>query len=252
MANIMSLRYSAARIAGLIVPLLIWEMASRFGIVNPVFLPPVSAILRMFVDLPFDYASDFIETGFEIAVALTITTVFGVAAGLILAQSETVDAMFGALMWFLYSAPLVAFTTFFIVVMGVGPSVPIALGVMGGIVFVISSTRDGVREVGRDLINVGRVFGSNPLVLSFKIIIPAAIPLILAGLRVGIGRVLVGVIVGEFFASGGGLGYLIVNFGNQLDMVGVYAAVFWTVLASVALNLSFSRVERSFVKWRPV
>ena len=109
-----------------------------------------------------------------------------------------------------------------------------------------------MREIGRDLVNVGRVFGANPLELALRIVIPAAVPMIMAGLRVGVGRVLVGVIVGEYFASGGGLGYLIVRYGNELDMVRVYAAVIWIVAASIALNTGFARIERSFVTWRPV
>jgi NitT/TauT family transport system permease protein len=130
--------------------------------------------------------------------------------------------------------------------------VPVCLGILSGIVFVIASTRDGVREVSQELVSVGRVFGARRLELAAKIIIPAAIPMILAGLRVGVGRVLVGVIVGEFFASGSGLGYLIIKFGNDLDMERVYAAVLWIILVSVLLNEAFARIERSFVTWRAI
>ena len=116
----------------------------------------------------------------------------------------------------------------------------------------IASTRDGVRQVNPELINVGRVYGAPRLELVLKIIVPAAIPMIMAALRVGVGRVLVGVIVGEFFASGGGIGYLMVKYGNDLDMERVYAAVLWIVLVSLVLNGIFARIERSFVTWRAI
>jgi NitT/TauT family transport system permease protein len=240
------------RLGGLAVPLLIWELASRSGALHSVFTPPFTRALARFLMLPREATGDFAVTGLEIVVALIATGAGGVTIGLVLARSERMDALLGGLIWFLYAAPVVVFTTLFIVIFGVGPMVPICLGILSGIVFVIASTRDGVRAVSQELINVGRVFGASRLELALKIIVPAAIPLIMAGLRVGVGRVLVGVIVGEFFASGAGLGYLIVKYGNDLDMTRVYAAVLWIVLVSVMLNAMFARIERSFVTWRAI
>ncbi len=240
------------RIAGLVVPLVIWEVASRSGLLHPVFTPPFSRVMVKVLALPGEAAADFVVTGAEIVVALLLTGLGGMTLGVLLAQSERLDALLGGLIWFLYAAPVVVFTTLFMVVLGVGPAVPVCLGILSGIVFVIASTRDGVRQISPELVNVGRVFGARRLELALRIVVPAAIPMIMAGLRVGVGRVLVGVIVGEFFASGSGLGYLIVKYGNDLDMEGVYATVLWIVLASILLNVAFARVERSFVTWRAV
>jgi NitT/TauT family transport system permease protein len=240
------------RLGGLAVPLLIWEAASRSGLLHSVFTPPFTRAVARMLELPIASPGDFLMTGFEILASLVATGVSGVALGVVLARNARIDAMLGGLIWFIYAAPIVAFTTLFIVIFGVGPMVPICLGILSGIVFVIASTRDGVREVSRDLISVGRVFGAGRLRLAIKIIVPAAIPMIMAGLRVGVGRVLVGVIVGEYFASGSGLGYLIVKFGNELDMERVYAAVLWIILVSVLLNAAFARIERPFVTWRAI
>ena len=169
------------RFLGLLIPFLGWEIASRTGAMNPVFLPPISTVLVQVAILPMEAAPDFLATGFEILVSLFLTGLSGIVIGVILAQSEKLDAFFGPLMWFFYAAPLVVFTTFFIVVVGVGPGVPISLGIMSGIVFVVASTRDGVREIGRELVNVGRVFGANPLQMALRIVIPAAVPMIMAG-----------------------------------------------------------------------
>jgi NitT/TauT family transport system permease protein len=240
------------RLGGLAVPLLIWEAASRSGLLHSVFTPPFTRAVARMLELPIASPGDFLMTGFEILASLVATGVSGVALGVVLARNARIDALLGGLIWFIYAAPIVAFTTLFIVIFGVGPMVPICLGILSGIVFVIASTRDGVREVSRDLISVGRVFGAGRLRLAIKIIVPAAIPMIMAGLRVGVGRVLVGVIVGEYFASGSGLGYLIVKFGNELDMERVYAAVLWIILVSVLLNAAFARIERPFVTWRAI
>lgn len=240
------------RLAGLLTPLLAWEAASRSGVLHSAFTPPVSRVLLRALALPGEAAADYAVTGAEIVVALLLSSLGGVALGVLLAQSERLDALLGGLIWFVYASPIVAFTTLFVVVLGVGPAVPVSLGILSGIVFVIASTRDGVRQISPELVKVGRVFGAGRLELALRIVVPAAIPMIMAGLRVGVGRVLVGVIVGEFFAAGGGLGYLIVKYGNDLDMERVYATVLWIVLASVLLNVAFARVERSFVTWRPV
>jgi ABC-type nitrate/sulfonate/bicarbonate transport system permease component len=240
------------RLAGLATPLLIWEIASRSGLAYSTFVPPFSKALAEVVWLPIESPLDFIMTGSEILFALLVTGICGVGIGVVLARNEILNALLGGIIWFVYAAPVVVFTTLFIVLFGVGPGVPVCLGVLSGIVFVIASTRDGVREVSRELINVGRVFGASALELNLKIILPAAIPMIMAGLRVGVGRVLVGVIVGEFFASGDGIGYLIVKYGNDLDMVRVYAAVLWTILVSLLLSRAFAQVERTFVSWRTI
>jgi len=243
---------TGVKLLGMMVPLLIWEVASRSGLVNSVFLPPLTRALLSALVLPVESPLDFLTTGAEILVALIVTGLGGVAIGVVLGRNETIDALLGGLIWFLYAAPVVVFTTLFIVLFGVGPTVPICLGILSGIIFVIASTRDGVREVGAELINVGRVFGARRLELPLKIIIPAAIPMIMAGLRVGVGRVLVGVIVGEFFAAGSGIGYLIVKYGNDLDSARVYASVLWVIVVSLVLNFVFARIERSFVTWRAV
>jgi NitT/TauT family transport system permease protein len=229
-----------------------WETASRSGLLHSVFTPPFTSALSRFLALPGEAPADFAVTAAEILIALLITGVGGVAVGVLLAQSERLDALLGGLMWFIYAAPVVVFTTLFVVILGIGPAVPVSLGILSGIVFVIASTRDGVRQISPELVNVGLVFGANRFELATRIVVPAAIPMIMAGLRIGVGRVLVGVIVGEFFASGSGIGYLIVKYGNDLDMERVYAGVLWIILTSVLLNGAFARVERSFVTWRAV
>lgn len=245
-------RTALLRLAGVLVPLGAWELASRTGLLHSAFTPPFSRVLWRAALLPGEAPWDYLATGAEIVAALLLSSLGGVALGVLLAQSDRLDALLGGLVWFVYASPVVAFTTFFVVFLGVGPAVPVCLGVLSGIVFVLASTRDGVRQVSPELILVGRVFGARRLELALRIVVPAAIPMIMAGLRVGVGRVLVGVIVGEFFAAGGGLGYLLVKYGYALDMERVYAAVLWVILASVALNAGFARAERAFVTWRPV
>jgi ABC-type nitrate/sulfonate/bicarbonate transport system permease component len=238
------------RLTGLVAPLALWQLLSWIGILHPVFAPPPTKVLIRALLLPGEAASHFAITLGEIAVALILGSVGGVAIGVVLAQASRIDSVLGPVIWFVYAAPVVAFTTFFVVFLGVGPAVPVSLGVLSGIVFVIASTRDGVRQIGEELIKVGRVFGASRSELALRIIVPAAIPMIMAGMRVGVGRMLVGVIVGEFFASGGGLGFLIIKYGYELDMERVYAAVVWIVLVSLALNGVFGRVERIFDAWR--
>lgn len=235
----------ALRVAGLLVPLALWQLLSWTGVLHPVFAPPPTRVLFRAALLPAEAGSHFALTLGEIVAALGLSSIAGVAIGIVLAQAERIDAVLGPLIWFVYAAPIVAFTTFFVVFLGIGPAVPVSLGVLSGIVFVIASTRDGVRQIGTELIKVGRVFGASRRELALRIIVPAAIPMIMAGIRVGAGRVLVGVIVGEFFASGGGLGYLIIKYGYDLDMERVYATVAWVVLVSLLFNALFSRIERT-------
>ena len=109
------------RLAGLAVPLLIWEVASRAGLLHSVFTPPFTQAALKVLTLPVESPADFVVTTAEILVALFATGLCGMTLGVILARSERIDALLGGLIWFLYAAPVVVFTTLFIVIFGVGP-----------------------------------------------------------------------------------------------------------------------------------
>lgn len=241
-----AVRQGLLRSAGLLVALGLWQVLSSVGVLHPTFVPPPSAVVGRALALPFEAVEDFSTTLFEIGIAFVVSSCLGVALGVLLGLNRPLNALVGPLLWFLYASPLVAFVTLFVVTLGIGPSVPIALGILGSVVILIASTREGVRQIDANLVKVGRVFGANELTLVQKIVVPAAIPMMLSGLRIGTGRMLVGVIVGEFFASANGLGYLIVKYGYAIDMKGVYGTVIWIVLVGIALNALFSRLERHY------
>ena len=169
------------RIAGLAIPLVAWEAASRLGLLHSVFTPPFTSALTRFLVLPAEAPADFAVTGAEILVALVLTGIGGVVVGVVLAQSERLDALLGGLMWFVYAAPVVVFTTLFVVILGIGVGNMISSAVFAEIVF----ARPGVGKLIFDSIatrNYPVVMGAVMITTGFYVLSTLIADLIAAGL----------------------------------------------------------------------
>jgi NitT/TauT family transport system permease protein len=152
--------------------------------------------------------------------------------------------------WFLYAAPLVAFQPLLVVWLGFGFRTVVALAFLLAVVPIAASTLAGVRSVDPILRRAVRGFGGGAGAEIVKVVLPAALPLVLAGLRLGVGRVLVGVVAGEMFSANAGLGFRMTHYGARLRTAEVLASLVLVVgvgvLVTQAVRLAESRLDR----WR--
>jgi NitT/TauT family transport system permease protein len=125
--------------------------------------------------------------------------------------------------WLLYSAPLVAFQPLLVVWLGFGFRPVVALGAGLAALPIAVSTHAGLRSADPALRRVIRAFGGRRVDELVKVLLPSALPLLLAGLRIGAGRVLVGIVVGEVFGANAGLGYRLAYYGARLRAPDVLA-----------------------------
>lgn len=245
-------RISILRMVGLVVPIAIWEWASQSGTLNERLVPPPSVVLPRAAELMWtgELADDLVITLREIAIALALSLVVGIILGAIIGRSRFFAGLLEPLMWFFISTPLIAFVAVFVALYGIGSTTVIALGFLGGFVYIAANTATGVREVDPILLRTGKVFGAGRFATFVKILVPSALPHIVTGIRLAIGRVIIGVLVGEFFASGGGLGYQVIAYGNFLRMEELYAVIIWLAIIGATANIISTTIERRFSAWK--
>jgi len=181
---------------------------------------------------------------------LLAAVIVGVPLGILMGWRARVGLTLDPLMTALYASPLVALAPLVVIFLGVGvPGKAFIVFLLTVFDFVFNAYA-GVRSVDPLLLNVVRSFGGREKDLYVKVIFPSVIPYIVAGARLGVGRALVGVLVGEFFAASEGVGYGIVRFGNFFALDSMFAYILVVTVLAVILTQGIRWAERAAFPWR--
>ena len=239
-------------IASFAVILLAWESVVRLGWVNPFFVSQPSAVAAS-----LSRAARSGELGHNLAVSFRefvigygLSVVVGILAGALAGRFRTVEYALDPFLWFLYSAPLIAFYPIFVLWFGLGVPTVIALTFLLSVPQIAASTLNGIQNVNPGLIRAARSLGAAEGDLLWKVVLPASVPVIIAGLRLGIGRALMGVVVGELFGATAGLGYSISYYGALLKTTDMIASLVVIVALGVLCTQGLSALEARFDSWR--
>ncbi len=226
----------ATRLGAIAVLLLIWEFLAPGW--NPLIIRPPSAIARAFVEL---VESGELQTALVISLrafvaGLAIATVIGVLLGIVTGRWRFAYNALDPVVSALYSVPSVALIPLIGFIFKFQGDAPRVAAVALFCVFpVLINTQQGVRNVDRGLLEVARAFNTSERRLWTDVIIPSSLPFMLAGIRLSIGRGLIGMIVAEFFIGLVGLGYLIIQYGNVFRI----DRMFVPVIVVAALGIVF-------------
>lgn len=228
----------------------LWEIVGTQ--VSPLFMPRPSAIARAAVTM---IASGELETGLAssletLLLAFVIAAVTGILFGLLIGRYRTVEAATDWLVNALYATPLVAIIPLVILWFGLGTAAKLFIVTLLAIFPILINTITGVRNVPAPLIDVGNAFAASEREIFIKIILPSALPYMMAGLRLGIGRAIIGMVVAEFFTAITGLGALIVKYGNQYDTASMFVPIFVLMLLGVGLTAALRRAEEWIAPWK--
>src|SRR5262245_21234546 len=185
-----------------------------------------------------------LASGRAFGLSLIMSSVGGVAIGLALGAHRFSGAVAAPILTALYTIPKVTLYPLVLLIFGLGISAKVAFGVMHGIIPVVIFTMDAVRNINPVLMKTARVFKLSPTETAFKILIPAVTPEIVTGLRVGFSLTLLGVVIGEMFASQQGLGFMIINGMNVHNVRSLTAVVFLLVLFAVVSGSLLLALER--------
>jgi NitT/TauT family transport system permease protein len=239
-------------IASFAVILLAWESVVRLGWVNPFFVSQPSAVAASLSraarsgELGHNLAVSFRE----FAIGYGLSVVVGILAGALAGRFRAVEYALDPFLWFLYSAPLIAFYPIFVLWFGLGVPTVIALTFLLSVPQIAASTLNGIQNVNPGLIRAARSLGAAEGDLLWKVVLPASVPVIVAGLRLGIGRALMGVVVGELFGATAGLGYSISYYGALLKTTDMIASLVVIVVLGVLCTQGLSALEARFDSWR--
>jgi NitT/TauT family transport system permease protein len=236
----------------LVVAAIVWQLAASLELVNP-FLTSSPALIAGSLGEQIGSGLMLRSIGtsaLELLIGFGLAGIVGVALGLVMGRYRYVEYVVEPYVWLLYSAPIVAMFPLMVLTLGLGSPTVIAITFLMSVVPVVVNSAQGVRNVDPKLIQTAISFGAGETALLRKVILPASVPTIMAGLRLGIGRALVGVVVGEFFAGDGGIGYNISYFAGHLGTTEVLASVFVVIVAGVALNVFARWLEGLADSWR--
>jgi ABC-type nitrate/sulfonate/bicarbonate transport system permease component len=230
-----------------------WELVGQYVLTNKLFFVPLSDVLRAIVELwqkgelQRHIGASFKAIGYGMALAGVVGVSFGIVMGASRTFADYTEVYLNAL----YSTPLVAIAPLLILWLGIGIASKIAVVFLISVFPIVISTASGVRNVEHHYIDVARAFGAVRNQIVAKVMIPAALPFVLTGIRLAIGRAIVGVVVGELFGANAGLGYLIYTSGQTFDVPSLFAGVLCLAFAGVSLTWLLQKLETRLVRWKP-
>lgn len=184
-----------------------------------------------------------------LAIGFTLSLLVGIPLGVATARSKVVHF---ALDWYIdafNSTPNVALVPLITLLFGFDVTAKVIVVVLSSVFAVIVNTEQGVRHVDRRLLEVAHAFRSSERQLWGDVIIPSALPYIAAGLRLAVGRALVGMVVAEFFTSITGIGYLIVRYGNSFQPDRLLVPIVVVMALGILLTTITRRIERGIAPW---
>jgi NitT/TauT family transport system permease protein len=231
---------------------LIWELVSRYLVASNLFLAAPSQIAiamgKMWAD--GDMLRHLSVSGTEFLLGYVFASLAGIAIGILLANSPTAKRIIQPWISGLYATPTIALAPLFILWLGVGIWSKVIMVITLVIFPVIINTEAGLRITSLQLVEMVRCFGATRRQVFLKVALPSALPFIFAGLKLGIGRGLIGVVVAELFGSRAGIGQIISQAADAFNMPQLFAGVLILAFAGVGLTAAFGWAEGKLLHWR--
>jgi ABC-type nitrate/sulfonate/bicarbonate transport system permease component len=240
-------------VTGLAGFLLFWEVGANIGLVDEFFFSRPSAIFAAAVNevqLP-RFWHDVQVSSWEFASGYVGAVVLAVPLGIAFGWYRRLSYMADPWLNLMNSLPRIALLPLIVLWVGIGIESKITVVFLGAFFSVIIPTVQGVRTVDRRFLDVAQSFGASQRRLFTSVVVPATVPYIVTGLRLGIGRALIGVVVGELYAQTDGIGIMITRASQNLqpDRM-LFGILIFTVTGVVSVE-GLRRVERYFQRWRP-
>jgi ABC-type nitrate/sulfonate/bicarbonate transport system permease component len=229
-----------------------WQAAFLVVPFNPLFISKPNLILTslFYLLVSGDLLRDLAVSAVPFLYGFIAATIVGVTLGVVMGWRVRVGYALDPLMTMFYASPLVALAPLVIVFFGVGVSGKAIIIFLLSLFPFVFNTQAGVRAVDPLLINVLRSMGASERELYLKLIIPSVLPYIVAGARIAVGRGLIGVLVGEFFAASEGIGYAIARFGDLFALDKMFACILVVMIIAVVLTEGIRWAERAAFPWR--
>ena len=236
--------------ASVLTALAIWEVAGRN--VNPLFGSYPSAIGEAFWSLSLSGKlwRALGESLQPFLIGYGLAVILGAPLGLLLGRFRILEATLGIYVTAGYAMPLVALIPLLTLWLGLGFAVKVAIIFLMSFFPVCITTWQGVRSVPKALVEVGRSLVAPNLVILRRIILPATVPFIVAGMKLAVGRAIVGMIIAEFFTAISGLGAIVMTAANNFDTAKMFVPIMLLVVLAVGLTSLIGWIEHRIAPWQ--
>jgi NitT/TauT family transport system permease protein len=234
--------------------LVTWELVGGvWQVVNPLFMSAPSLIWKGALELmeSGEIWNDLRVSGLEVFWGFLLSVVVGIPFGILTGWYKRLAYIFDPFTNALYATPRVALLPLVIIWVGIGIWSKIWIIFLGAVFPILINTRDGVKTTPYNLLTASRSFGASQWQLFKSVVLPSTVPFILTGLRLGVGRALVGVLVGELYAATAGVGFMITVAGSTFQTDKVFVGVLIFAVTGVVSMELLTRVEAKYSKWRP-
>ncbi|MGV9796516.1 ABC transporter permease [Mycobacterium sp. NPDC003449] len=231
---------------------MLWQLLSAAGLLSQLVFSSPAAVGRVAVE-QFGEGTFWTaarRSAVEFLIGFGLAAVVGVPLGICVGWFRNFSYFVGPWLSFFYALPRIALTPLLLIAFGIGQTAIIAVIFLGAVFEITLNTSNGARVVDRKLLDVAENFGASRRRVFTGIVIPSSIPFMIVGLRLGVARAIIGVIIGELFAGGTGLGRDISLASNTLQTAQVlFITIFFLVIA-IVMTEGLRYVERLLSSWR--
>jgi len=231
-----------------------WELiGNTLQLINPMFMSAPSLIWKAAVQLFTsgeiwnDLRVSGIEFGWGYILSVVVGVPFGIACGWYKRFAYVCDPFVNAM----NATPRVALLPLVIIWLGIGILSKVGIIFLGAVFPILINARDGVKTTPYNLLTAARSFGATEWQIFRSVVLPSTLPFILTGLRLGVGRALIGVMVGELYAATAGIGFMITVAGATFQTDKVFVGVLIFALSGMIAMELLTKLEARFDKWRP-
>jgi ABC-type nitrate/sulfonate/bicarbonate transport system permease component len=240
--------------AAVIVFLTAWELCGNtLQLINPLFMSAPSLVFKAAFQMfaSGEIFNDLYVSGIEFVVGYILSVVvaipFGIAIGWYKRFAYVCDPFVNAM----NATPRIALLPLVIIWLGIGILSKVGIIFLGAVFPLLINTRDGVKTTPVNLLTAARSFGASEWQIFKSVVLPSTVPFILTGLRLAVGRALIGVMVGELYAATAGIGFMITVAGATFQTDKVFVGVLIFAISGMTLTSVIDHYEHRFDKWRP-
>ena len=243
-------RPNLIRIISVTAFLLWWEYVGRG--MNPLFMSYPTAIFKAgwAMTASGELLAALVASMVPFSIGLVLSIVGGIALGILLGQFWLLEYMLDPFLNALYVIPRVALIPLIVLWAGLELTGKVVIVTLVAIFPVIVNTYSGIKDVRGSLMEIGKAYGATEFQNFTKIILPAAVPYIMAGVRLSVGLAIIGIIVAEFFTAMTGLGGIIVVYANNFATAKLFVPIIVIGVLGIALSQIVAAIERNLSRWR--
>lgn len=243
------MRTNGPQLVALLVAVGLWELIG--WVIRFQFLPPFSAVLAAWWELLQNgrLTANLIISLSALGIGFALAAVLGVALGGLMARYRKVEYLLDLHVNIMLSSPSLAYVPILFVFFGIGDATRVAVVFLYSFFVIVINTFTGIRQADASLLEMGRSFGASERQLFWRIMIPNALPLTMAGLRLGVGRAVKGMINGELFIALVGLGAQLRQYGGAFDSPKVLAILITVIAVALLATNVVQAVDRRLTHW---